>query len=81
MKIRQVKESDNPHLSKMIKKVFEEHDAPKNGTVYSDPTTDCLYETFQIEKFELYQTMYQTSFVVNQRVFIMGHTNKVIVRK
>jgi len=50
MKIRQVKESDNPHLSKMIKKVFEEHDAPKNGTVYSDPTTDHLYESFQIEK-------------------------------
>ncbi len=50
MKIRQVKESDNPHLAKMIKKVFEEHDAPKNGTVYSDPTTDHLYESFQIEK-------------------------------
>lgn len=50
MKIRQVKESDNPHLSKMIRKVFEEHDAPKNGTVYSDPTTDELYESFQIEK-------------------------------
>lgn len=50
MKIRQVKESDNPHLSKMIRKVFEEHDAPKNGTVYSDPTTDHLYESFQTEK-------------------------------
>ena len=50
MKIRQVKESDNPHLSKMIRKVFEEHDAPKNGTVYSDPTTDHLYESFLIEK-------------------------------
>jgi len=50
MKIRQIKESDNPHLSKMIKKVFEEHDAPKNGTVYSDPTTDHLYESFQVEK-------------------------------
>jgi putative acetyltransferase len=50
MKIRQVKESDNLHLSKMIREVFEEHDAPKNGTVYSDPTTDHLYESFQIEK-------------------------------
>ncbi len=50
MKIRQVKESDNPYLSKMIRKVFEEHDAPKNGTVYSDPTTDYLYESFQTEK-------------------------------
>ena len=50
MKIRQVKESDNPYLAKMIRKVFEEHNAPKNGTVYSDPTTDYLYESFQIEK-------------------------------
>ncbi len=50
MKIRQVKESDNPYLSKMIREVFEEHNAPKEGTVYSDPTTDFLYESFQIEK-------------------------------
>ena len=50
MKIRQVKESDNPYLSKMIRKVFEEHNAPKDGTVYSDPTTDYLYESFQIER-------------------------------
>ena len=50
VKIRQVKETDNPLLSKMIRKVFEEHDAPKKGTVYSDPTTDFLYESFQTEK-------------------------------
>ena len=50
MKIRQVKESDNPYLAKMIREVFEEHDAPKQGTVYSDPTTDYLFESFQIDK-------------------------------
>ncbi len=50
MKIRPVKEADNPYLAKMIRKVFEEHDAPKKGTVYSDPTTDSLYESFRIEK-------------------------------
>ena len=50
VKIRKVKETDNPLLSKMIRKVFEEHDAPKKGTVYSDPTTDFLYESFQTEK-------------------------------
>ncbi len=50
MKIRQVKEPDNLSLAKMIRKVFEEHDAPKKGTVYSDPTTDALFESFQTEK-------------------------------
>lgn len=50
MKIRQVKASDNLSLAKMIRQVFEEHDAPKEGTVYSDPTTDALYESFHMEK-------------------------------
>jgi putative acetyltransferase len=50
MQIRQVKESDNRFLSKIIKKVFEEYDAPKKGTVYSDPTTDSLYELFKMDK-------------------------------
>jgi putative acetyltransferase len=44
---RQVKKSDNRALVKVIKTVFEEHDAPKNGTVYSDPTTNNLYELFR----------------------------------
>jgi len=50
MKIRKIKESDTAFLAKMIRDVFEEHDAPREGTVYSDPTTDNLYEVFQIEK-------------------------------
>lgn len=50
MKIRQVKESDNQGLATMIRGVFEEHDAPRKGTVYSDPTTDSLYELFLNEK-------------------------------
>lgn len=49
MKIRQVKESDNDYLSTIIRKVFEEHEAPKRGTVYSDPTTDSLYDLFKPE--------------------------------
>jgi putative acetyltransferase len=31
----------------VIREVFEEHDAPRNGTVYSDPTTNNLFELFQ----------------------------------
>jgi putative acetyltransferase len=29
--------------------VFEEHDAPQTGTVYSDPTTNKLYDLFRSE--------------------------------
>ena len=31
----------------MIRKVFVEYDAPQDGTVYSDPTTDDLYGLFR----------------------------------
>lgn len=47
--IRQIKKEDNLALSKIIKSVFIEFDAPKEGTVYSDPTTDNLFELFKIE--------------------------------
>ena len=30
-------ERDNEALASMIRQVFEEHDAPQSGTVYSDP--------------------------------------------
>jgi putative acetyltransferase len=45
---RQIKPEDNVHLASMIRGVFEEHDAPKIGTVYSDPTTDDLYSLFSV---------------------------------
>lgn len=45
--IRKVKKSDNTYLAKIIREVFEEHNAPREGTVYSDPTTDNLYELFK----------------------------------
>ncbi|UII25632.1 GNAT family N-acetyltransferase [Fulvivirga maritima] len=54
MSVRRVKPSDNTALANMIKAVFVEHDAPKEGTVYSDPTTNHLYELFQEDKAELW---------------------------
>lgn len=45
--IREVSKEDNLPLAHMIRQVFEEHDAPQSGTVYSDPTTDDLYGLFQ----------------------------------
>jgi len=50
MQIRKVKKEDNGFLAKMIRTVFDEYNAPKKGTVYSDPTTDNLFELFQMEK-------------------------------
>ncbi len=44
--IRKILPEDNSSLAKMIREVFEEFDAPREGTVYSDPTTDILYELF-----------------------------------
>jgi putative acetyltransferase len=47
MKIRPVTPEDNPILARIIRRIFEEHDAPRQGTVYSDPTTDDLYGLFR----------------------------------
>ncbi|CAL2092316.1 GNAT family N-acetyltransferase [Tenacibaculum sp. 190524A05c] len=43
---RKAEQRDNPHLAKMIRGVIEEFDAPRTGTVYSDASTDALYELF-----------------------------------
>jgi putative acetyltransferase len=48
--IREVEENDNLLLAQIIRNAFEEHGAPLQGTVYSDPTTDDLYQLFRIEK-------------------------------
>lgn len=48
--IRTVVPEDTLSLAKMIREVFIEHDAPRMGTVYSDPTTDNLYEFFKANK-------------------------------
>lgn len=50
LKIRQIKESDNVTLAKIIRVAFIEFDAPKTGTVYSDPTTDNLFDLFKTER-------------------------------
>ena len=44
---RKVKKVDNTALASMIRQVFREHNAPRFGTVYSDPTTDDLYGLFR----------------------------------
>lgn len=48
--IRKIEKSDNEALLQLIRAVFEEYDAPKEGTVYSDPTTRDLYTLFREER-------------------------------
>src|ERR1700712_5514118 len=44
--IRNIKPEDNTELAKIIRASLVEFDVPKEGTVYSDPTTDQLFELF-----------------------------------
>lgn len=45
--LRTIQKEDNQQIAKIIRTVFEEHNAAKKGTVYYDPTTDDLYSLFQ----------------------------------
>jgi putative acetyltransferase len=44
--IRPIEKKDNPVLAELIKTVFREFKIDRPGTVYTDPTTDHLYELF-----------------------------------
>lgn len=46
IEIRPIQSSDDAVLAKIIRDVFLEFDAPKTGTVYSDPSTDNLTNYF-----------------------------------
>ena len=46
---REIEQRDNVQLTKIIKQVIVEYGLPKEGTVYSDPTTNSLFELFCIE--------------------------------
>jgi putative acetyltransferase len=45
--LRKIKQEDNALLAQIIRGVFIEYSAQKEGTVYSDPTTDNLFKLFQ----------------------------------
>lgn len=63
--IRAIKAEDNIALAKIIRASLEEFDVPKQGTVYSDPTTDALYELFD-------QTPGSCYFVVEEDGELLG---------
>lgn len=44
---RLIQSDDNPQIASVIRSVLKEHGVDKPGTVYTDPTTDALFELFQ----------------------------------
>ena len=46
LNIREIQPEDNPLIAKIIRTALEEYDEAKPGTVYTDPTTDKIFETF-----------------------------------
>lgn len=49
MIIRPIQANDNAEIAKLIREVLTEFGANKPGTVFTDPTTDALFELFQTE--------------------------------
>ena len=48
--IRPIQPPDNAPLAAIIRDTLAEHGAAKPGTVYYDPTTDHLFELFQVPR-------------------------------
>lgn len=46
MVVRPIEERDNKTIAALIRKVFDEFNAPKKDTVYDDPQTDMLFQAF-----------------------------------
>jgi putative acetyltransferase len=47
MNFRPIEQRDNREIAEVIRKIFREHKIDMPGTVYTDPTTDRLYELFR----------------------------------
>jgi putative acetyltransferase len=45
--IRYITLRDNPEIADIVRTAIEEFKLPKEGTAYTDPETDRLYQTFQ----------------------------------
>lgn len=48
--IRQIQPEDNEVLAELIREILREFNIDRPGTVYTDPTTDNLFELFRTEK-------------------------------
>src|SRR5437016_4542556 len=50
MSVRLIEKKDNAALAKIVRQVMEEFAVNLPNTVYTDPTTDNLFELFQKDK-------------------------------
>ena len=50
--IRKIERSDNFELAKLIREILTEFGINKPGTVFTDPTTDRLFELFELKNAE-----------------------------
>lgn len=48
--LRKIEQKDNVELAELIRSIFREFNMAISGTVYTDPTTDHLFELFQTPK-------------------------------
>lgn len=49
IRIREIRKGDNQNLAHIIRGSLEAHDLARPGTVYTDPTTDDLFDLFREE--------------------------------
>ncbi len=54
MTITPILQENNPEIARVIRTVLEEFGVNKPGTVYTDPTTDNLFELFESESKSAY---------------------------
>lgn len=47
MQIRKIQQKDNEQIAQVIRSIFHELNAPKEGTAYADPILDTLFEVYQ----------------------------------
>lgn len=59
MTIRNIQQSDNDALAKLIRSVFEEYHAPLLNTVYDDLRTQTMFENFQHPRCEYFVVEYE----------------------
>ncbi|BCY29701.1 GNAT family N-acetyltransferase [Flavobacterium okayamense] len=50
MILRKIQPQDNEGIAKVIRDIFDELNAPKEGTAYADPILDQLFEVYQKPK-------------------------------
>lgn len=63
--LRPIQPTDNVELAKIIRASLQEFDVPKQGTVYSDPTTDALFQLFE-------QTPGSCYFIAEENGMLLG---------